>query len=153
MGGLEKLGACAFHDRTPREKIIERARDAEAVLTNKAVLDKEILAALPKLKYIGITATGTNAVDLAVAKAQGITVTNVPAYSTDSVAQLAIALLLQLTNNVAHYNTLVHEGRWQRSPDFSFIDCPLIELAGLTMGIVGFGAIGQATAKLAQALA
>ena len=148
---LMALGACTHYERTPPGEVIARSGDAEAVLTNKVVLDKDIMAALPKLRYIGITATGTNVVDIPAAKARGIIVTNVPAYSTASVAQMAIALLLELTNHAGHYDQAVHEGRWQKSQDFTFMDRPITALAGLTLGIVGFGHIGQEMAKLGQA--
>ncbi len=149
--GLKGLGACVIHDRTPPELIEERARDAEVLLTNKAVVDRKIINALPKLKYIGVLATGVNVVDAAAAKERGIPVTNVPGYSTQAVAQLTFALLLELTHHVGHHAHSVREGRWVRSPDFCYWDTPLIELHGLSFGVIGFGQIGRAAAKLADA--
>jgi glycerate dehydrogenase len=149
---LKALGDCTFYDRTSPEDIVKRCKNAEAILTNKVGYNEALLQSLPKLRYIGVTATGYNIIDINAAKKQGITVTNVPAYSTMSVAQTVIALLLELTNHTGHYAREVREGVWARSPDFCFYDRPTIELAGLTMGIVGFGHIGQAVAALAQAL-
>lgn len=149
---LEELGACTVYARTAREQVAERAASAEIVLTNKVVLDAAQLAQLPRLRYIGVLATGYNVVDVEVARARGIAVTNVPAYSTASVAQMVFALLLELTQQVGHHARLVREGRWTTCPDFSFWDKPLVELDGLTLGIVGFGAIGRRVARLAQAL-
>jgi glycerate dehydrogenase len=148
---LQELGRCVIHDRTPAEKVVERAIDAEIVLTNKVVLGREIIAALPKLRYIGVLATGYNVVDTDTAKERNIPVTNVPGYSTDSVAQATFALLLELTHRTGHHAHEVRNGRWSRSTDFSFWDFPLVELSGLKMGIVGFGSIGKAVAKLADA--
>jgi glycerate dehydrogenase len=148
---LEALGACTIFDRTPRELTVERAKDAEIVLTNKVVLDAEILAALPALRYIGVLATGYNVVDVAAARARGISVTNVPGYSTMSVAQATFALLLELTHHVGAHADAVRAGRWSRGADFSFQDYPLVELDGLTMGIVGYGAIGRAVARITRA--
>ena len=148
---LRTLGECTVHDRTPRDQVVARAREAEIALTNKVVFDRAVLAQLPRLRYIGVLATGYNVVDVAAAAAQGIVVTNVPAYSTRSVAQLTFALLLELTQRVGDHARAVREGRWTRSPDFCFWDHPLVELDGLTMGIVGFGHIGRSVAALAQA--
>jgi glycerate dehydrogenase len=148
---LEALGECVIYPRTPREAIVERARGAEAVLTNKAPLDRDTLAQLPDLRYIGVLATGYNIVDVDAARERGIPVTNVPAYSTPSVAQAAFALLLELTHHVGHHAETVRAGQWCRSADFSYQEEPLVELAGLTMGIVGFGAIGRAVARIAAA--
>ncbi len=150
-GALKSLGACEIHDRTPPAQVLPRAADAEIVLTNKTVLSRDLICALPKLRYIGVLATGTNIVDLATARERGIPVTNVPAYATTSVAQLTFALLLELTLHVGHHAKTVREGRWARSEDFCYWDRPLVELAGLTLGIVGFGSIGQAVARIAQA--
>jgi len=146
---LRALGHCEIHDRTPPAEILRRAANAEIILTNKAVLTRADLARLPKLKYIGVLATGTNVVDLAAARERGIPVTNVPAYSTPSVVQAAFALLLELTHQVGHHADGVRAGRWTASPDFSYCDFPLVELAGLTLGIVGFGRIGRAVADVA----
>jgi glycerate dehydrogenase len=148
---LHKLGPCIIHDRTPPEQVVERARDAEVVLTNKALLPRETIAALPKLKYIGVLATGYNVVDIAAAKERGIPVANIPDYGTHSVAQFTFALLLELAHHVGHHAQTVRDGRWARSADFCYWDSPLIELHGLTFGVIGFGKIGQATAKLADA--
>tara|TARA_B100000809_G_C15040226_1_gene495277 strand:- start:147 stop:1112 length:966 start_codon:yes stop_codon:yes gene_type:complete len=149
--GLEAIGECTFYDRTPPEETISRAQGAEIVLTNKTLLVRDEIEALPSLKYIGILATGFNTVDLDSANELKITVTNIPTYGTDSVAQMAFALLLSLTQRVDHHARTVREGRWTSCPDFCYWDYPLIELADLKMGIVGFGRIGRATGKLAQA--
>jgi glycerate dehydrogenase len=149
--GLEELGECTIHDRSAPDEVIARADGAEIVITNKIVLSADTIGRLEKLQYIGVTATGYNIVDVDAARRRGIPVTNVPTYGTDSVAQMAFAHLLNLTQNVAHHARTVSEGRWCSSEDFCYWDTPLIELAGLTMGIIGFGRIGQATAKLAVA--
>ena len=149
---LEELGEVVVHDRTAQLDVVRRAKDAEVVLTNKTILDGFILNLLPKLKYIGVLATGYNVVDLNVARQRGIVVTNIPAYSTQSVAQMAIAHLLNITQRVAHYAHEVHNGVWSAQPDFCYWNTPLIELAGKKIGIVGFGNTGQATAQIAEAL-
>ena len=149
---LQQLGHCHIYDRTPAEDLRSRAAHADLVLTNKIPLSRETIHALPKLKYIGVLATGTNVVDLAAARERGIPVTNVPAYSTRSVAQATIALLLELTNRVGHHSERVRAGAWTRSADWCFWDFPLVELDGLTLGIVGFGRIGAAVAEIAHAL-
>ena len=149
--GLEALGAVTVYDYTAPEEILERCQSAEAVLTNKTPLNKITLQALPRLKYIGVLATGYNVIDLDAARQQGIAVTNVPAYSTHSVAQMVFAHLLNITQQVEHHAALVREGAWSRSRDFCFWDTPQIELQGKTMGIVGFGHTGSAVATLAQA--
>ena len=149
---LEELGEVVVHDRTAQLDVVRRAKDAEVVLTNKTILDGFILNLLPKLKYIGVLATGYNVVDLDVARQRGIVVTNIPAYSTQSVAQMAIAHLLNITQRVAHYAHEVHNGVWSAQPDFCYWNTPLIELAGKKIGIVGFGNTGQATAQIAGAL-
>ncbi len=148
---LKALGSCIIYPRTAPEQIIERAVDAEIILTNKTVLAGSTLAMLPKLKYIGVLATGVNVVDLDTAKKQEIIVTNVPGYSTGSVVQMVFALLLEITQQVGHHAAKVKEGEWVTCPDFSFRDRPLIELAGKTLGVVGYGQIGQQVAKIAQA--
>jgi glycerate dehydrogenase len=148
---LKSLGECQNNDRTPPEDVVKRAAGAEIVLTNKVVLNAEHFRALPTLKYIGILATGTNVVDFKAARAAGITVTNIPAYGTRSVAQTTMALLLELTQRVGHHSQAVHEGRWTAGPDWSFWDYPLVELDGLTMGIVGAGRIGLAAGELGHA--
>ena len=155
---LESLGKCAVYDRTPPKEVVPRAKDAEIVLTNKTVLSSDAIKQLPKLKYIGVLATGYNIVDIEAARNLCIPVTNVPAYGTRSVAQMVFAHLLNLAQHVGHHAETVRSGRWTcasqssiSNPDFCYWDTPLIELAGLTMGIIGFGRIGQATAKLALA--
>jgi glycerate dehydrogenase len=148
---LERLGKCTIYDRSLRQEILARAADAEIVVTNKATLSREHILALPKLKYIGVTATGYNIVDVEAAQERGILVCNVPAYGTRSVAQMTFALLLELTQRVGHHAQTVTEGRWSKSLDFCYWDFPLIELDGLTMGIVGFGQIGRAVADLGRA--
>lgn len=150
--GLESLGEVVVYERTPPEQVVERCEGAEVVLTNKALLPAEAIQALPDLKYIGVVATGVNIVDLDAAKEAGITVTNVPGYSTDSVAQLTLALLLELASRVGDHSKAVAEGAWESCVDFSFTTGPIVELAGKRIGLVGFGAIGQATAKVASAL-
>ncbi len=149
---LRQLGACEIHDRTLAGGIISRAANAEFVLTNKTPLSRETLAALPKLKYIGVLATGTNVVDIIAARERNIVVANVPAYGSRSVAQATIALLLELTNHVGHHAQRVRAGEWTRSKDWCFWDSPLVELDGLTLGIVGFGRIGATVADIAHAL-
>lgn len=148
--GLRALGACAIHDRTPPAEVLARAAHAEIVLTNKTVLTREHLVALPKLRCLGVLATGTNVVDLAAARERGVTVTNVPAYATPSVAQLTFALLLELTLHVGHHAGSVRAGGWTRSRDFCYWERPLVELAGLTLGVVGFGGIARAVAAIAD---
>ena len=148
---LAALGHLTVHPRTPATQTVERARDAEIVLTNKVVLDRAVIAQLPKLRYIGVMATGYNIVDVAAAKERGIVVTNVPAYSTKSVAQLTFALLLELTHRVGDHARGVREGKWTRSPDFAYWDTPLVELDGLTIGLIGQGNIGKEVAGLARA--
>ncbi len=148
---LEALGTCVIHPRTPAAETVARCAGAQAVITNKAPLSREMLAALPDLKYIGVTATGYNIVDVAAAREQGIVVTNVPGYSTPAVAQLVFALLLELTNHVGHHAHTVSEGRWAACPDFCYWDQPVIELAGRTLGVVGYGDIGAAVARLGLA--
>ena len=148
---LSALAPCTVWDRTAPADVITRLADAEIVLTNKTPLAAETLAALPKLKLISVLATGVNVVDVAAAKAQGIAVCNVPAYSTPGVAQAVFALLLELTNRTGHHSDTVHAGRWSAGPDFSYWDGTLVELAGLTLGVVGYGAIGSAVAAVGRA--
>jgi glycerate dehydrogenase len=149
--GLSRLGECAFHDRTQQEDVVLRSKDAACVLTNKTVLDGDVIARLPQLRYIGVLATGYNVVDVDAAAARGITVTNVPDYGTPAVAQMVFALLLELTNRVGHHSKTVFQGKWSECPDFCYWDVPIIELSGLTMGIVGYGRIGRAVASLGRA--
>ena len=148
---LSELGEVAVHDRTAQEDVVRRAAGAEVVLTNKVVLDRFTIESLPDLKYIGVLATGYNVIDLNAARERGIIVTNIPAYSTDSVVQMAFAHILNLTLRVGHYAHEVHNGVWSAQPDFSYRDTPLIELKGKRIGLVGFGHIGRAMAKVAEA--
>ncbi|MDF1536804.1 MAG: D-2-hydroxyacid dehydrogenase [bacterium] len=150
--GLGKLGEVTVHDRTSPDELMDRAVGAEVLLTNKVILDAEAITNLPDLKYVGVLATGYNVVDLEAAAQSGIAVTNVPAYSTDSVAQMVFALLLELINGVGRHSRSVRSGIWSKSPDFSFHEIPLVELSGLTIGIVGYGAIGQGVARIARAM-
>ena len=149
--GLLALGECALYERTPPELVVERARGAEAVLTNKVVVGRAEMEQLPDLRYIGVLATGYNIVDVEAARERGIPVTNVPEYSTRSVAQMTFAHILELALRVGHHARTVREGRWTASADFSYADYPLIELAGKTIGLIGIGRIGRATAALALA--
>ena len=149
---LTALAPCTVWDRTAPDDVIARLGDAEIALTNKTLLHGETLAALPALKLISVLATGVNVVDVAAATARGITVCNVPAYSTPGVTQAVFALLLELTNRTGHHSASVHAGRWSAGPDFSYWDGTLVELAGLTLGIVGYGAIGSAVAAVGRAL-
>jgi glycerate dehydrogenase len=148
---LEQLGQVTIFDRTAVHEVITRAQSAEIVLTNKTPVTREAIAALPALRYLGVLATGYNIVDTAAAAERGIPVCNVPEYSTPNVAQAVFALLLELTNRTGHHATTVREGRWSASADFCYWDGNLVELAGRTMGIVGFGRIGAAVARIAQA--
>jgi glycerate dehydrogenase len=149
---LHALGSCVLHERTAPGEVVPRSADAEVILTNKTPVGKEALAQLPRLRYIGVLATGYNIVDVEAAKARGVVVTNVPDYSTYSVAQLAFAHILHLTHHVAEHADSVRRGDWSRSPDFSYAVSPLIELSGLTLGIVGFGRIGRRVAAIGVAL-
>jgi glycerate dehydrogenase len=146
---LFALGEVVIHDRTPADKIIERSIGAEALITNKTPFTEEIMKSLPDLKYIGVLATGYNVIDTIAAKKRNIVVTNVPAYSTTSVAQLVFALLLELCHHVQKHSDSVLEGKWAQSLDFSYSDFPLIELSGKTFGIIGFGSIGKKVADIA----
>lgn len=148
---LKQLGELTVYDRTKPEETIARAKDAEIVLTNKVLIKRQEIEQLPKLKYIGVLATGYNVVDVEAAHEHGIIVTNVPAYSTESVAQMVFAHLLTVTNRTEHYAILNRAGRWTANPDFCYWDTPLTELAGKTFGIVGLGNIGQRVAAIANA--
>lgn len=152
MDALRELGEVAFYDRTPPEEVAARIGDAPVVLTNKARITREVMEACPQLRYIGVLATGYNVVDIAAAKERGIVVTNVPAYSTQAVAQHTMALLLASMSRVSEYNARVKRGDWCASPDFCFFAGPMEEIAGKTLGIVGFGHIGQAVARAALGL-
>ena len=149
--GMEALGELVVYDRTSPSELMERSADAEVLITNKTIITAENMDALPQLKYIGVLATGYNVVDIDAAKARGIVVTNIPAYSTSSVAQMVFAHVLNITQRVEYYTKENTQGRWTNNADFCYWDTPLIELAGKKMGIVGFGNIGQATARIAQA--
>lgn len=148
---LETLGTCEIHPRTPRDETVARCAGAQAVLTNKAPLTREMIDALPDLRYVGVMATGYNIVDVAAAEARGIVVTNVPGYSTPGVAQLVFALILEMTNHVGHAAQTVRDGAWVRCPDFSYWDHPIQELSGRTLGVIGFGEIGSAVARIGLA--
>jgi glycerate dehydrogenase len=148
---LEPLGTVVVHPRTRPSELLERCRDATAVITNKVVLDAATLRALPALRYIGVCATGTNVVDLPAARSRGIAVTNVPGYAAEAVAQLVFAALLQLQMDLPGYDAAVKAGQWAASPDFSFLRGPLPGLAGKTMVILGLGAIGGAVGRIAAA--
>ena len=148
---LRELGSCEIYDRSAPDEIVPRSTSAEIVLTNKVKLNGEYMSSVPTLKYIGVTATGYNIVDVAAARERKVIVTNVPTYGTQSVAQMTFALLLELTQHVGHHAQTVREGRWTRSPDFCYWDYPLIELDGLTLGIIGFGRIGKMVGQLAEA--
>lgn len=147
---LEALGDVEVYPRTAPEDVIDRCFNAEIILTNKVVINKQILVSLPRLKYIGVLATGYNVVDVDTASDLDIIVTNIPAYSTDSVVQMTFAHILTMTNRVEHYTQQNRNGRWSNNPDFVYWDTPLIELAGKTMGIVGLGNIGMKVAQLAR---
>lgn len=148
---LEKLGRVDIYDRTKKDQIEERVGAAEVVITNKTNITRELLEKKKNIKYIGVLATGYNVVDIEAAKDHGVVVTNIPDYGTQAVAQYVFALLLELCHRVAHHDQRVKDGEWSRSKDFCFWDYPLIELAGKTMGLVGYGRIGEATARIAKA--
>lgn len=152
--GLNAFGEVVVYDRLPKDEaaVIAAVVDADVVVTNKVVLTESVLAACPNLKLICVTATGYNVVDTAAARARGILVTNVPTYGTEAVGQAAIAMLLEITNRVGHHDRAVREGRWSNAIDWTFWDYPLIELCGKTMGIIGYGNIGQVTGRIAKAL-
>lgn len=147
---LRKMGALTVYPRTDHEQLHERAKDAEVVFTNKVAFRADDFARLPKLKYIGVLATGFNIIDLDAARTHGVTVTNVPAYSTDSVAQMTFAHILNITNRIGHYTRLNREGKWSGNADFCYWDTPLKEVAGKTLGIVGLGNIGWKVARIAH---
>lgn len=155
--GFERFGDLTVYDRTcydgsREDLVIERAREAEVVLTNKTILSRKVIESLPQLKYIGVLATGYNVVDIEAARERGIVVTNVPTYGTEAVAQMAIALLLEMCHHVGAHSESVKKGEWASNPDWCYWKYPLIELTGKTMGIIGYGRIGQATGRIAQAL-
>lgn len=148
---IENIGELVVYDRTPIDKIIEHSRDAVIIFTNKTPLGEEVFSKLPALKYIGVLATGYNVVDIEAAKRKGIVVTNIPTYGTKSVAQMTFALMLELCHHVQEHSDSVRRGDWSECKDFCFWNYPLIELADKTLGIVGFGRIGQQVADIAQA--
>ena len=148
---LRALGSCTVYERTSTALVVERARNAALVLTNKVVLDRPVISQLPDLRYIGVMATGYNVVDAPAARERGITVTNVPGYGTPAVAQTTWALLLELTHHVGAHALSVRDGEWSRSSDFCYWKQPLVELQGLTLGLVGYGHIGRTVARMAGA--
>jgi len=149
--GIASLGEIEIYDRTPAEKILERAKGADAILTNKCPVTRETIQALENLKYIGVLATGYNIVDCAYAKEAGIVVTNIPAYSTTSVAQHVFALMLEIAVHAGAHSDAVMGGQWQNAKDFCFWNYPLTELSGKTLGIIGHGSIGCEVEKIALA--
>ncbi len=149
--GIEQLGDCTIYDRTPAEKTVERARGAQIVFTNKVAFSRGIINQLPELQFIGVLATGTNVIDIQAAKSAGITVTNIPAYSSNSVAQMVFSHILHFVQNISEHTLSVKKGDWTNSIDFSYRLTPQTELAGKTLGIIGFGRIGQAVAKIGLA--
>ena len=153
--GMEAIGECTVYDRTSLtdvQEAIDRIGDAEVVFTNKTPMPKELFDACPNIKFVGVLATGYNVVDVAAAKEKGIPVTNIPTYGTAAVGQFTIALLLEICHHIGHHSQAVHEGAWENNADWCFWDYPLIELDGKTMGIIGYGRIGQDTGRIAQAL-
>ena len=150
---LQAYGELTVYDRTEPKDVVKRIGDAEIIFTNKTILTRETIIQAPKLKYIGVLATGYNVLDMGAAREKGIVVTNIPAYSTDAVAQFTFALLLEITNRVQrHSDAVIRDNRWTTGKDFCFWDYPLIELANKKMGIIGYGAIGKAVGKVAKAL-
>ncbi|HEY3372470.1 MAG TPA: D-2-hydroxyacid dehydrogenase [Prolixibacteraceae bacterium] len=150
--GLKQLGACKVYDRTKPAEVFKRIKNAVVVITNKVVIDEQMIDSLAHLRYIGVTATGYNVVDVQAASRKGIVVTNIPAYSTDSVAQLVFSHILNIVNRVEMHATSVRSGEWTQSPDFAYWKSPQMELAGKTLGIVGFGRIGRKVAQIGMAL-
>ena len=148
---FKKYGEVVIYERTNPQQIIERAKDADVLFVNKCILTADILDQLPKLKYVGLQSTGYNVIDCDAAKKKGIVVSNIPAYSTSAVAQLVFALILQITNKVSIHSDAVHNGEWCDCPDFCFWKAPLTELDGKTIGIIGFGSIGQKVYSIAKA--
>jgi glycerate dehydrogenase len=148
---LRALGELAVYPRSTEDQVLERARGATAILTNKCDIRGELFEMLPEIRYVGVLATGTNIVDLEAARAHGVAVTNVPGYATDAVAQLVFALILRLTHDVSGHSAAVKAGRWASSPDFTFFVQPLVELAGKTMAVIGTGSIGGTVARIGEA--
>lgn len=149
--GFAELGDVTVYDRTSSDLVEQRIADADIVITNKTPLTAETIKNAERMQYIGVLATGYNVVDIQAAKERGVVVTNIPTYGTAAVAQFVFALLLEICHHVQHHSDAVKEGRWSKAPDFCFWDYPLIELAGKTMGIIGYGRIGQATGRIAKA--
>ncbi len=148
--GFKELGSLTVYERTKAEEVVERAKDAQIVLVNKVSMKADIIAQLPQLKYIGVLATGFNHIDVKAAQEHGVTVCNIPSYSTYSVAQMVFASIFTITTRVEHYAQQTREGQWTKSSDFCYWDTPLLELAGKTMGIVGLGNIGMKVARIAR---
>jgi len=148
---LQEIGDCVIYDRTNPTELLERSNDAEVLITNKVIINRTIIDQLPKLKYIGVTATGYNVVDVQAANDHGILVTNIPAYSTDSVAQLVFSHILNVANRVELHANSVKCGDWSSCPDFSYSKSPQVELSGKTLGIIGFGRIGRCVAEIGAA--
>lgn len=149
--GLKQFGEVTVYDRTPKDQVIARIGGAQAIFSNKVVIDAQIMDACPRMKFVGLLSTGYNVVDIAAAKARGIVVCNIPAYSTPSVAQMTFSLMLDICFHAAQHSESVHAGHWSACPDFCYWETPLIELAGKTMGIIGYGRIGQAVSRIAAA--
>jgi len=150
--GFEQLGELTVYDRTPQDEITQRIGDADIVITNKTPITDVTIAACPNIKYIGVLATGYNVIDVDAAKKKGIPITNIPTYGTNAVGQFTIALLLEICHRIGEHDRVVKSGKWQNCQDFCFWDYPLIELDGKTMGMIGFGRIGQAAGRVAKAL-
>ena len=150
--GIEEFGELKVYDRTDPRDVIQHIGDADIVFTNKTPVPREAFEACPNIRYVGVLATGYNIVDVVAAKEKNIPVCNIPTYGTAAVGQFAIALLLEICHHIGHHSQAVQEGRWESNPDWCFWDYPLIELDGKTMGIIGFGRIGQTTARIAKAL-
>ena len=148
---MKSLGDLTVYDRTAPADVVERAKDSEVILTNKVVISKAVIDQLPQLKYVGVLATGYNIVDTKYAREKGIVVTNIPAYSTDSVAQMVFAHIFNITNDIAHYAAENRKGRWTNSPDFCYMDGTLHEVASMSIGIYGLGSIGRKVAEVAHA--
>ena len=148
---IQEMGECTIYERTSAEELLKRSHDADVLITNKVVINRSSIGQLPMLKYIGVTATGYNVVDVSAASEKGIVVTNIPAYSTDSVAQLVFSHILTIANRIELHSDSVRNGGWSKCPDFSYCLSPQIELAGKTLGIIGFGRIGRRVAEIGQA--
>lgn len=149
--GIEQYGDLTVYERTKPEEVVERAKDADILFINKTVITADMLAQMPKLKYVGLQSTGYNVIDGAAARRQGIVISNIPAYSTNAVAQLVFAFIMQFTNKVSLHSDAVHKDEWVNCPDFCFWKAPLYELDGKTIGIIGFGSIGQRVSCIARA--